>query len=101
MSILSTILLGLGLLISLVGGIWFLVKAFQQHIGWGLCCMFVPFASLVYLIKYWNDAKKPFLISLVGTVLAVGGSLLAPKPDMPGMPSSMDAASSAAGSANN
>ncbi len=41
---------GLGMLLSSVAGIWLLVIAFTVHWGCGLACLFVPFASLVFLI---------------------------------------------------
>ena len=50
------------------GGIWFLIVTFQESVGWGLGCLFVPFVSLIFLILHWDVAKKPFLVSLLGTV---------------------------------
>jgi hypothetical protein len=38
---------------------------------WGLVCLLVPLAAIVFLIKFWRDAKVPFLISLAGSVVAV------------------------------
>lgn len=47
--------------------------AFRQSILWGLGSLFVPFVGLIFAIMHWADAKKPFLISLGGTVLAIIG----------------------------
>lgn len=61
---------------SIVGGIWFLVVAFQESVLWGLGCLFVPFVSLVFLILNFAEAWKPFVVSLVGSVVCLGGALL-------------------------
>ena len=73
MEIVSWGLLGIGTLALLVSGIWLLVVSFQKHILWGLACIFVPFASLVFLCMNWDRAAKPFLIYLVGLGLCAGG----------------------------
>ncbi|MBN2369995.1 MAG: hypothetical protein JXO72_05865 [Vicinamibacteria bacterium] len=62
-----------GLLIG-IGGLWFLSVAFRYGVLWGLLCIFVPFAFIVFLCTHWNDAKKPFLVSLLGG-LAFGASV--------------------------
>ena len=62
-----------GLLISFVGGIWLLVEAFKTSIWWGLGSLLIAPVSLVFVILHWQVAKKPFLISLAGTVLALIG----------------------------
>jgi hypothetical protein len=64
-----TALLILGGILSFVGGIWLLVAAFQTSVWWGLGSLLVPFVSLIFVIMNWQVAKKPFLISVVGTVV--------------------------------
>ncbi len=59
-------LLAVGGIVMLVGSVWLLVKAFQTSVLWGLGSMFVPFVSLIFVVMYWDDAKKPFLISMAG-----------------------------------
>ncbi len=76
MQVLGTILLVIGFIASTVGGIWFLVVAFRKSILWGLGCLLVPFVALVFLIKYWNESAKPFLVSLAGTGLTIIGGVL-------------------------
>ncbi len=72
------ILLFLGSLLVVVGGVWGAVLAFMDHIGWGFAYIFVPFASLVFVIRKWH--KKPvrqsffliisgFLVTIVSTVI--------------------------------
>ena len=74
-----TALLVLGMILSVVGGIWLLVVAFQTGVWWGLGSLFVPFVSLVFVIMHWQPSKKPFLISVVGTVLLIIGVMNSPQ----------------------
>ena len=53
-------------LVSFVGSIWLIVVAFRKGGPlWGFLTLLVPFANLVFAVKYWPDAKKPFLTSFV------------------------------------
>ena len=54
----------------------FLVVAFRQSVLWGLAVFFLPFANLVFLIKYWYEAKKAFLIQLVGFGISISGIII-------------------------
>jgi hypothetical protein len=54
---------------STVFSIWLLAVAFRRHVLWGLASLFLPFAVIVFAIKYWEEARRPFLYSL-GTGLA-------------------------------
>ena len=57
------VLLGL---LSFAGSIWLIVVAFRKGGPlWGFLTLFVPFANIVFAVKFWPDAKKPFLASLV------------------------------------
>jgi hypothetical protein len=67
------VLVGIGWLIAAVGGIWMMVNAFKTSLLWGLAYLFIPFASLIWMIKYWADAKKPFLVSLAGCAVVFLG----------------------------
>jgi hypothetical protein len=53
-----------GLLSSFAAGIWFLMRAFRVHLGWGFACLFLPLAQVVFVVKHWKEGGKPFLISL-------------------------------------
>jgi hypothetical protein len=77
MGIISSILMGIGGIITLIGGVMLLVVAFKQSAMWGLGCIFVPFVSLVFLIKFWADAKKPFFICLAALPFSVIGGVIA------------------------
>lgn len=60
------------LLANFAGGVWLLLLAFQESVLWGLACLFVPCVQLVFVVKFWQRAKRAFLFTL-GT----GGALLA------------------------
>ncbi|MFC1497937.1 hypothetical protein ACFLS1_05625 [Verrucomicrobiota bacterium] len=79
MEILGMILLGVGVIVSLIGGIWFIVVTFRESVLWGLGSMFVPFVSLIFLITHWKAAAKPFGISLLGSVIFGVASVLMPE----------------------
>ena len=76
MEVLGSILMGVGGIVALIGGIWFLIIAFQESVLWGLGCIFVPFVSLIFLIMHWDKAGKPFLIQLAGIVPMVMGTVM-------------------------
>jgi hypothetical protein len=71
MMIFLLLLAGLACLVATASFIWLAIVAFKQHILWGLAVLFVPFAPIVFAIMYWHDSKKPFLINLASSVLAV------------------------------
>ena len=56
-------------LVLLVANIWLIIIAFQRTVLWGLAVLLVPFAALVFVIMYWHEAKKPFLISLAASIV--------------------------------
>jgi hypothetical protein len=56
-------------LVSLAGSFLFVAAAFRVSLTWGLLVLFVPFAGLVFLVKFWSQAKRGFLISLAGSGL--------------------------------
>jgi len=81
-AILFLILVIAGLLLSLVGGVIGIAQSFSESIVWGLLYLFVPFASLVFLIKFWGErewVRKSFFMSLGGMALVIVGSLIAPQ----------------------
>ena len=66
-------------LVLFVTGIWLVVIGFQRSILWGLAVLFIPFAGLIFVIMYWQDAKKPFLISLGAFAVFVAGIFMLPQ----------------------
>jgi len=67
--ILAITLIALGVLFLLVGGVWSIVVAFQRSVLWGICYLFVPFASLVFLFVAWAEVRRAFLIQIAGCAL--------------------------------
>ncbi|MCI5148193.1 MAG: hypothetical protein D3916_02120 [Candidatus Electrothrix sp. MAN1_4] len=63
----------LGTFLILAGAFWFIVAAFRVHILWGLACLLIPFASLFFLFLHWKAAAKPFILSVVGVLIAFSG----------------------------
>jgi hypothetical protein len=60
-------------IISLIAWIWLLVVAFKEHVMWGLGVFFLsPILAIVFAIMHWQEAKKPFLIYIITTVLVFG-----------------------------
>ena len=63
--------------VCFVAHIWLLVVAFRTGLGWGLACLFIPFAVLAFVGAHWGVAKRPFLAALTAWVaLMLGGALL-------------------------
>ena len=77
MELLGNAIMVVGMIGAVLCGLWLLVAQFQTSILWGLACIFIPFASLVWLVSYWEDGKAPFLLSLGFAGLIVVGVLIA------------------------
>ena len=78
MELLSIGLLIIGVIISIVFGLQLLFVAFRTSVLWGLGYLFVPFVSLIFVIVYWDDAKKPFLRGLLAIPFILLGVMLSP-----------------------
>lgn len=63
---LFTLVAVVGIFLIVAGQLWFVVRAFQESILWGLGCLLLPFVSLVFLILHWRRAKDPFFLALYG-----------------------------------
>ncbi|ALN56474.1 hypothetical protein [Lysobacter enzymogenes] len=76
----STALTILGCAIGLVGALWLLALAFQEHLGWGLgSLLFVPVLAL-FAFLHWDRARTPALLNLAGLALAVIGVFMGAAP---------------------
>lgn len=75
-------------LVAFASFVWLLVVAFKTHVGWGLALLFLPLAPIVFAVKHWHAAKKPFLLNLGGSVacfalfFAAGGMAVKTAADM-------------------
>jgi len=72
----ATFFLFTGDLLFLIGLIWLIVKAFQEHIFWGVACLFLPFLTLVFALLDLEVRKKPAIVLLAGLALAGVGWIL-------------------------
>lgn len=73
------ILFLIGFLLATIGSIIGIVDAFQVNIVWGLLALFVPFALLVFWIRFFRErkwARNSLFMSLGGTVAMLLGGLL-------------------------
>jgi hypothetical protein len=74
----SLLVMLLGAAMAIVGGIWFIIVAFQDEVMHGLLCLFVPFYALYYLVTHLDTTKQPFFLQLIGTLcMWVGAARLA------------------------
>lgn len=53
-------------IVLLVSYVWLAVVAFKQRVLWGvLVVLLSPITAIIFAVKYWVEAKKPFLIFIV------------------------------------
>lgn len=70
MQYVGIVLLVVGLVVSLIGSVQFIIVAFREHIVWGICILLgVPFAALIFVVKYWEESRKPFLLQITGLII--------------------------------
>jgi uncharacterized membrane protein HdeD (DUF308 family) len=75
---LSAVVVLVGLVLLVVGAIYFLIVAFQESLLWGLAVLFLPgIVSFIFLIVEWPAAKRPFFWQLWGILLIIGGIAMA------------------------
>lgn len=67
-----------GILVVVLANVWFLIRAFQESILWGLGSLLVPFVALAFLIVHWRRAKDPFCLALYGMGAVFLVALIAP-----------------------
>jgi hypothetical protein len=74
------LLLVIGGILYLCGWVMLLVLGFKKGIGWGLVMLFLSWLVIpliVFLVKFWDEAKTGFLIMVAGAVLSgLGGFIL-------------------------
>ena len=54
-----------GLLITLVFWAVILMQAYKVSVLWGLGYTFLPPIAAIFIIKYWDQSRRPFLCSLL------------------------------------
>ena len=78
-SILVIVAFVLGALVSFVALVWNLILCWRQGVGWFLAVLLLPFANLVFLVKFWTEAKLPFFLSLAGVGLMMLPAIMDPQ----------------------
>jgi len=76
MATLATILSVIGAIISIIFTIVIIIQAFKTSIVWGIVCLLISPAILVYTFTHWDEAKSPFLKVLLGVVIMIVGALV-------------------------
>ena len=56
----------LGMLATVFAWLWLLGQAFTESPPWGVACLLLPPASLVFAIVHWERARSPFVLQLLG-----------------------------------
>lgn len=77
MEALQLLLFASGLVVALLGGLWFLVESFRESVWWGVGCLLFSPIQLVFLILHWGVAKKPFGLQLLGIALVALSAFIA------------------------
>ncbi|MCJ8328716.1 MAG: hypothetical protein MJH11_01845 [Lentisphaeria bacterium] len=57
-----------GMILCILCWVRLIQLAFNESLEWGLGFVFVPFVSLIFIVKFWPVTKKPFLCSLAAYV---------------------------------
>jgi hypothetical protein len=65
----AVVTIGIGWLVSFCGGIWILIRAFQESVVWGIGCLLVPFVSLIFVIMHFDECWRPFVLNLFGAAM--------------------------------
>jgi hypothetical protein len=60
------VMLGVGSLIFVVSGAWMLKIAFEESVGTGLACIFIPFYGLMFILSNLDRTGVPAVINLIG-----------------------------------
>jgi hypothetical protein len=69
----ATALVIIGVIGMVIGGIGMLMAGFQEGMLWGIGMLLIPLVSLIFVLTHWQDAKKPFVVQVVGWLLFAAG----------------------------
>ena len=68
------IVFGIGAVLAFVGAIGVLLAAFRTGMLWGLALLLLSPLSLIYLVLYWQEAKRPFFLEMIGIIIMYSSS---------------------------
>ncbi len=63
-----------GSLLLLITGITIILRAFRTSVGWGLACLLLPLANILFVIRYWQDMRRVAFYSFGGLALVLLGA---------------------------
>jgi len=76
MNTIGTIVLVVGVITTIVGGVRFVIAAFEESVWWGLGVLLLPIVSPIFLILHFGDSWRPALNYAIGFVLVLLGTYL-------------------------
>ncbi len=69
----------IGVCLGVVGWIWSMIVAGKIHVGWVLGMLIASVITVPWFaIKYWDKAKRPFIVWIIGSTLLLGSMLMLP-----------------------
>ena len=71
-----TVLLFIGVILSVIGWGMILIAAFRESFLWGIGSLLIPLVGLIFVFTHWQETKNGFFYSLVGAVLIAAGSMM-------------------------
>ena len=77
MNIIGSIFLLLGCIGLIIGQVLLLAAAYKQGLAWLLLCLFIPFASMIFLFLHFRRASRAFALITAGLLLLLLGGWLA------------------------
>lgn len=55
-----------GMILCAIGGLWGIIRGFQEGVLWGIAIILCGIAWIAFLIVHWQRAKDPFFLQLLG-----------------------------------
>lgn len=66
----------IGLLAGLGGAFWLAFLALDESVLWGICCVLIPFAAVVFALLHWPKTRNPVLLYIGGVGVFILGKVL-------------------------
>lgn len=63
--LIGLLFIAVGAAFAIAMNFWLLGAIFGESVGWGIATLFLPFAGLVALIKFWDKTQRPFFAHLI------------------------------------
>jgi hypothetical protein len=68
------LVMALGAVLGLIALAWLVARAFRVHVAWGLGCLLLPPAMVVFGVRYFRRLTGPLILLSAGAVL-MGGTV--------------------------